>query len=584
MSIGLGGATFQVRADPAQFQQGMKRAKEEAVRSSQQIGAAVQTINSQTATGLVAASRSVDTLDKSFKKLGTTVGGAKGGHLGLGMLAIGQMVDDMQYGFRSIVNNIPQVTYLMGGSAGLAGAIGIAAVGANLLISHWDELMDSMQARWLNVATSDLERLRIATEKAGEAFDTLMKTPSELGARELSKLKEAITDLQKGGGAGLFAGLANAVALEPGMRAEETPDELKKRRVTEGAIRRLEDPKHRPMLGEPDVAELRKDVQAMDEKLAAQNRMMAKTLIGRALQAGEEGDVARSALKRLVEKFSGSFTPEFRAALQKITPARIQSEIDLENAKKARQHASGTAGSMLSGPIGTRLMLGGGESGPASPEELAKLAGGSTGRRFARAGVGDLKEQLATAGLSSEQIRSVLQNMTIQKTNERIKKEVEAQGNKFNPLSIPAGILHDVYKKMLTEQIGANKGKPSGTEASILKTLKAAGVVGQDPKEVLQEMKAQLADRRKELMLGGMSSNQAKAQILREQQQRAFPQSMQPAQWVGITQLAKMGSVNAQGQGIDLQKRSLDELVAIRKGLVFLREQNLRAAVAAGPN
>ena len=42
------------------------------------------------------------------------------GSLGYSLLMVGQTVDDVQYGFKSIVNNIPQLVMAVGGSAGLA--------------------------------------------------------------------------------------------------------------------------------------------------------------------------------------------------------------------------------------------------------------------------------------------------------------------------------------------------------------------------------------------------------------------------------------------------------------------------------
>lgn len=585
MSMGaLGGASFTVRADTASFSAGMKHAKEEAVRSSQQIGAAVQTIDDKTFTGLANVGRSTERVTKSFQTLGSTVGGSKGGHLGLGLLAVGQAVDDLQYGFRSIVNNIPQVAYMMGGSAGLAGGVAVAAVAINQLINHWDGMVDAMKGQWLNVATNDLEKLRIATEKAGEAFDALIKTPSALGAKEISKMKEAVTDLQKGGAAGLFKGIADAVPLEPGMRAEEGPGELHRRRILEGTIKRMEAPGFRNQMGQIPVTDLKKELHAMNDKLLTLNNTVAKNLIGKALQAGEEGDGARTQLRRLVEKYSGSFSPAFRAAMQRNTPDMLQGEIDLDNAKKAREKARGVAGQMLGSPLGTRVMLGGADSGPATAAELAKITGGAAGRRFAKAGFGDVADQMAKAGLTADQARGVMGNMTIQKTNERIKKEVEAQGNKFNPIQIPMGILNGVYKEMLNEQIGGVKGKPGGMEAAVGKALKAAGVVGQDPKDVLDEMKNQLADRKKDLMVGGMSAKQAEMQMLKEQQQRAFPTSNLPSMFVGITQMSKMIQTGALNGAADIAKRSLDELIAIRTALANRQRQAAAPAVAAGPN
>jgi hypothetical protein len=557
----------------------MKRAKEEAVRTSQQIGAAVQTISTQTTTSLAAATRTVDSTTKSFERLGKTVGGGRSSTLGLGMLAVGQMVDDMQYGFRSIVNNIPQVTYLMGGSAGLAGGIGIAAVAVNLLVNHWDQLIDRMQAGWLNVAAGDLEKLRVATEKAGDAFDALMKTPSELGAREIAKLKEAITDLQKGGGAAVFKGIAEGVAIEPGLRAEETPAEQKQRKFLEDQIKNPPN-----WLGAPGLVEdLKKQLAAMDKHMNERNGEIARALIGRSLMAGEDGDGARAQLKRLVEKFPGSFSPAFRAALQRNTPEMLQGEIDLENAKKARERARGVAGQLLGSPLGTQVMLGGGGAGPATAAALAQMMAPSK-RRFGPL-ANDMIKQMTDAGLTEEQAKQVLSGMGPRQSYNRGKTIGEKLGVPLGPGgALDNRVVGQAIKELFAEGMKAVVGKPGGMEAAVGKVLKGAGVVGQEPKEVLAEMQAQLVDRRKQLMLErGLTKRQADAQILREQQQRAFPESFRPAAWVGAIQLAKMGAVGALSGGGDVPKRSLDELILIRKGIAALRAGRIMQAVAAGP-
>lgn len=72
------------------------------------------------------------------QKIGQHFG--RGGGASMGLLYLGQAVDDVQYGFAAIVNNIPQIVMGLGGSAGLAGGIGIAAVAVNQLITHWDTL------------------------------------------------------------------------------------------------------------------------------------------------------------------------------------------------------------------------------------------------------------------------------------------------------------------------------------------------------------------------------------------------------------------------------------------------------------
>jgi soluble cytochrome b562 len=78
------------------------------------------------------------------------------------------------------------------------------------------------------------------------------------------------------------------------------------------------------------------------------------------------------------------------------------------------------------------------------------------------------------------------------------------------------------------------------------------------------EMRAQLQDRVRSLMLErGISEQQARRVILQEQQARAFGAGV-PAQFMSQLTFAK-GLPN-QGNN-DVARRSLDELIAIRKAL-----------------
>jgi hypothetical protein len=54
---------------------------------------------------------------------------------GLAMLEFSRAVEDAQYGIRGVLNNVPQLISFMGGSAGLAGVISVAAVAMTQLVT-----------------------------------------------------------------------------------------------------------------------------------------------------------------------------------------------------------------------------------------------------------------------------------------------------------------------------------------------------------------------------------------------------------------------------------------------------------------
>jgi len=70
--------------------------------------------------------------------------GASGaGRMGMALMQLGYITDDLQYGFSSIVNNIGPLILNLSGNAGLAAAAQMAAVAANLLYQRWDEVKEA---------------------------------------------------------------------------------------------------------------------------------------------------------------------------------------------------------------------------------------------------------------------------------------------------------------------------------------------------------------------------------------------------------------------------------------------------------
>lgn len=74
-------------------------------------------------------------------------GGRGATNAGMGMLFLSQGIEDAQYGFRSIVNNIAPLVMSLGGGPGLAGVLTIVAVGFNLVGKAAAEAMDAMSGR-----------------------------------------------------------------------------------------------------------------------------------------------------------------------------------------------------------------------------------------------------------------------------------------------------------------------------------------------------------------------------------------------------------------------------------------------------
>lgn len=157
--ISLGGATFTLGVDEGAFNQALDRAKQTAQAASADIG-------------------------KSF---------GQGSSAAMGLLYLGQAVDDLQYGFRAIVNNIPQLTMALGAGAGVAGAMGILGVAIQQVISHWDELTAAISGgeSALPSLSKDLQDVVYQLKDINAEIEDLQKkrlAEGGLGMREADRL------------------------------------------------------------------------------------------------------------------------------------------------------------------------------------------------------------------------------------------------------------------------------------------------------------------------------------------------------------------------------------------------------------
>ena len=199
----LGGAVYTVTANTAQFQQGMQQAQQQAVQTSTQIVSAfsgLQIVPRQ----LAAINQSIVSLGNSLQGIqrqaaGTTAAiqgigrGAAFGGFGGGIYQISAFLDDIQYGFRSVVNQVPMLATTLGSALGLGaqqamvlgGAIGIIAVGINQVTQHWNEWFGAGDQ--LPKLTQDVEQLGRALQEINGEIDKLIKKkedadkPSDLG-------------------------------------------------------------------------------------------------------------------------------------------------------------------------------------------------------------------------------------------------------------------------------------------------------------------------------------------------------------------------------------------------------------------
>ena len=118
----------------------------------------------------------------------------------LAMLSFSQAVEDAQYGIRGILNNIPLLVMQLGGGAGLAGVISLAAVGLSTLYRKLTETDKSIEetAEEVNVLTDYFKDLNEEVENARfEAYADKLQVVDSMIKRQNESLRANIKFTQQ---------------------------------------------------------------------------------------------------------------------------------------------------------------------------------------------------------------------------------------------------------------------------------------------------------------------------------------------------------------------------------------------------
>lgn len=139
--------------------------------------------------GVEEAKQKIDSLNKSTEQLDKDSQQATRSvkNMGQGMLQVAYFMDDVQYGIRGIMNNIPGLVMGFGGGAGLAGAVSIATLaGAKLY-------------EWMGNTEAKSKELAKAIEEEAEAFKKLKAEVEETSRQNQNEqfLREALDSAKK---------------------------------------------------------------------------------------------------------------------------------------------------------------------------------------------------------------------------------------------------------------------------------------------------------------------------------------------------------------------------------------------------
>lgn len=123
----------------------------------------------------------------------------QGGNAAYLTMQAAQTLDDLQYGIRGVVNNIPMLLQSMGMGLGLAGVLSIVAVVINQVVQSWDKLSGSMKGVQENAVLTEraLENSKnrvVEAHRAIEAESRRQEEANRLLAQSLKHTGQAFED------------------------------------------------------------------------------------------------------------------------------------------------------------------------------------------------------------------------------------------------------------------------------------------------------------------------------------------------------------------------------------------------------
>ncbi len=143
----------------------LKAATMAQVEAARAAGASQAQLNTIWAQSLPQITNQTRALNAAQKELATSTR-----NMGYAMMFAGNSMQDFQAaGLRGILNNIPQVITALGGSAGLAGVVTIAAVAFEQFRPQIEKLMETMDPNRMDRFTSSFEKLRNQVEELHKA-------------------------------------------------------------------------------------------------------------------------------------------------------------------------------------------------------------------------------------------------------------------------------------------------------------------------------------------------------------------------------------------------------------------------------
>lgn len=285
--------------------------------------------------------RSVQNLNQQLQAAQSQVASAGGGmqRLQQGMIQAGYAVDDLQYGFKGIANNIQPLLMGLGIGGGLAGIISIVITGVVQLQQHWDGLMSAFGMGKVKTQAEEMDELAKATTRTVEQtaklneYQKLQKAAQSLEGgvpkSESARQAAAVGGINEAGGVDrIAAGIRGARGtgvdgLDPRMPGYSEYVEAKKMADNPEAFRRLQGSANASTLESVESVKARAAavMNAEKNKNDTASEKTAKDMAAQAV-AGQSGGL--DALIGEVKKNPGAFPPGALEQLEKAHPKNIR--------------------------------------------------------------------------------------------------------------------------------------------------------------------------------------------------------------------------------------------------------------------
>jgi|GEM_PF-4188423 len=347
--------------EAVQLNEDLKQGGITATDHASRMAALAATVSGLT-TRMEAAYGATRTLNTGLEILNKKANGMVGAtsRMGQGLMQLGYIADDIQYGFSGIVNNIAPLAYGLGGSAGLAAGLQITAVAAHQLYVHLDDLKDALGVSGVRTEAEEMERLAKATSRTAEETEKLNRykeKQSEIAqmmggqSQQTGEVAKAVQDVFSETGVDRVSGALAAKMMAPITPEQQAEIDAAQAKVDAAKAGVGESVEMVGLDGNSYSMKLPADPASAEEKLEKVRGKIQKDrdkeagdraveLMRQALQAGPEGEQARQSI---MTKFADPNDPlhnivaQLQAAPPRAMDAMVNQFKQTERPKRAQE-------------------------------------------------------------------------------------------------------------------------------------------------------------------------------------------------------------------------------------------------------